>query len=448
MRIVVLGAGTVGTWIADTLCQKGHSVTVIDIDPEHTRRVNNELDVRVVTGSGSRSSVLFQADVLGADVFLALTGVDEVNIVAASMAKSLGVRRSVARVYAPIFRDVSTFDYHRHFHIDRLLSLEHLSALEIVKRIRNPRTVVMEHFARGDIEVLEVVVGEGAAVVGDALRDLQLPKGVRVGSISREGEMWIAGANDQLHAHDHVMLIGRREEIDKVKEKFRREPESKQGIVIAGGGETGYHLARTLEGDRFAIVLMESDPKRCEYLASNLRQTTIVNVDATLRSAMEEERVGSADFFVACTGDDENNIMAGVEARDLGASSILAIVGRPDYARLLGKLGIDLAVSPRNVMAHQVLTFLNQGQIVSRTELPGNKICVLEVEAPEGCEATQHVLANLELPKECVVVAVTREDFVQVPGADDRILAGDTVVVLVEIAVEAQMLRLFDGANQ
>ena len=151
MRIVVLGAGTVGTWIADLLCQNRHSVTVVDCDPVQTKRVNTEMDVRVVTGSASESSVLFQSDVIGADLCLAVTGVDEVNLVAASMAKAMGARRTIARVYGRVFRDMSTFDYQRHFNIDRLLSLEHLSALELARGIRSPGSLAVENLAGGQL---------------------------------------------------------------------------------------------------------------------------------------------------------------------------------------------------------------------------------------------------------------------------------------------------------
>ena len=143
MRILTLGGGTVGTWIADLLCRNRHSVTVVDIDPVHTRRINDELDVRAITGSASQSSVLFQAGVMSVDLCLAVTGNDEVNLVGASMAKAMGARRSIARVYAPVFRDLSTFDYQRHFGIDRLLSLEHLSATELARNIRNPGSVIV-----------------------------------------------------------------------------------------------------------------------------------------------------------------------------------------------------------------------------------------------------------------------------------------------------------------
>jgi trk system potassium uptake protein TrkA len=443
MRIVVLGAGTVGMSIADLLCQHRHSVTVVDQNPEHARTINAELDVRAVTGSASQSSVLFQADVLGCDVCLAVTGVDEVNLVAASMAKSLGARRAIARVYAPVFRDLSTFDYQRHFNIDRLLSLEHLSAMELARGIRNPGSVVLENFARGQLEVQEVLVGEKTRTLHVPLKELRLPSAVRIGSIQRDGRMWIAGAEDTVELGDRVTLIGEREHIDRVKAKFHHTPPARQGIVIAGGGETGFHLARALEGERYDVMLMDADPRRCEFLAGALKRTTVVHADATRRAVLEEERVGTATVFVACTGDDENNIMAGVEAREIGAKKIMAIVGRPDYASIVGKLGIDLAVSEREVMAKQILGFMNTGPVVSRTTLPGGTIGVYEIEVARGAPATEHVLANLRLPVQCLIAAVIRQDYVRVPGADDRLQPGDTVVALIDEAAVGLALEQF-----
>ncbi len=442
MRIVILGAGTVGTSIADLLCQHRHSVTVVDNDPLHTRRINDELDVRALTGSASQSSVLFQADVIGADLCLAVTGDDEVNLVAASVAKSLGARRSIARVYAPIFRDLSTFDYQRHFNIDRMLSLEHLSATELARSIRNPGSVVLENFARGQLEVQEMLVSERAKAVNVPLKQLGLPSEVRIGSIYRDGRMWIAGADDKIESGDRVTLIGSREDIDEVTEMFHTTPGPKLSVVIAGGGETGYHLARTLEGEHFSVLLMDESHERCDFLAKNLRHTTVVHADATRRAVLEEERVGAADVFVACTGDDENNIVAGVEAREIGAKKILAMVARPDYASIVGKLGIDHAVSEREVMAKQVLGFLNEGPVVHRTALPGGRISVFEIDVWEGAPVTEHVLAKLPLPQPCLIAAVIHTEFVRVPGADDRLQPGDTVVALIdESAVDAALAQ-------
>jgi trk system potassium uptake protein TrkA len=438
-----MGAGTVGTSIAGLLCRHGHSVTVIDTDAEKMRRINETLDVRGITGSASQSSVLFQAGVIGSDLCLAVTGDDEVNLVAASMAKGMGAPRSVARVYAPVFRDLSTFDYQRHFNIDRLMSLEHLSAMELARGIRHPGSVVVENLARGELEVQELVVSPMAHVIGVALKDLGISSGVRIGSISRNGKTWIAGGADKIEVEDRITLIGTREEIDEIKDVFGHRGGPKMGVVIAGGGETGFHLARTLEGRRFSVVLMEEDRERCEFLAKNLKQTTVVHSDATRRANLEEERVGSADVFVACIGDDENNIMAGVEAHDIGAKNVMALVQRPDYAHIVGKLGINHAVSPRTVVAKQVLGFLNSGPVISRTSLGDGSISVLEIEVLPGAPATEHVLARLELPAQCLIAAVMQEEFARVPGADDRLNVGDTVVALVEDAVVDDTLKVF-----
>ncbi len=444
MRIVVLGAGTVGTSIASRLCCDGHSVTVVDRDPAHCRRVNDELDVRVITGSAAQSSILFQAEVFGADLCLAVTGCDEVNLIAGSMAKAMGARRAIARVYAPVFRDLSTFDYQRHFNIDRLLSMEHLSAMELAREIRHPGAIAVENFARGELEMQELPVNEGTSAIGVALKDLKLPASVRIGSICREGKMTIAGADDRVTPGDRITLIGSREDIDDVKRLFQKTPPPKRGIVIAGGGETGYHLARALEGRRYGVVLMERDLARCEFLAAHLKHATVVNADAQRRTSLEEERVGSADIFVACTGDDEDSIMACVEARELGAKTIMAIVSRPDYANVVGKLGIDHAVSPRKVIAREVLGFLNTGVVISRSNLGDDgAVQVLEIEIVEGAPATEHVLAKVDLPSQCLIGAVIRESYVMVPGGDDRLTPGDTVVALIQDTAVEQTLKMF-----
>jgi len=427
------------------LCRHGHSVTVVDTDAQHTQQINETLDVRAITGSASQSSILFQAGVIGCDLCLAVTGDDEVNLVAASMSKGMGAPRTVARVYSPVFRDLSTFDYQRHFNIDRLLSLEHLSAMELARGIRHPGSVVVENLARGELEVQEILVSGKASGANKPLRDLGLRAGVRIGSISREGKTWIAGAEDKILIGDRITLIGTREEIDDVRNVFGLGMGHKLGVVIAGGGETGFHLARTLEGGRFSVVLMEADRDRCDWLAQNLSSTTVVHSDATRRANLEEERVGSADVFVACTGDDENNIMSGVEAIDIGAKDVMAIVHRPDYAQVVGKLGITHAVSPRGVMAKQVLGFLNRGPVISRTSLGDGSISVLEIEVLPGAPATQHVLARLALPRQCLIAAVMREQFVRVPGADDRLNPSDTVVALVEDSVIDDALKLFQN---
>jgi len=444
MRIVVLGAGTVGGSIAAELCQHRHSVTLVDVDGDHVRELNDTLDVRCITGSASQSSVLFQAGVNSADLCLAVTGDDEVNIVAASMSKAMGARRSVARVYAPVFRDLSTFDYQRHFGIDRLLSLEHLTAMELARGINHPGSVAVESLARGQLEVHEVFVDKNKRVSNKPLKELKLSNNVRIGSIQRGGKTWIAGAEDQIELGDQLTVVGNRAEIDRVKAMLCTERPTRQRVVIAGGGETGYHLAAALEGQRFSVVLIDHDRQRCEFLAKHLEETVVVNLDATRRAHLEEERIGSADVFVACLGDDEDNIMASVEARDLGAKLIMALVGRPDYAHVVGRLGIDRVVSPRGVVARQILEFLSRGPIISRTPLSdGSDLSVVEIDVSPDSSAIHKALAQLHLPLQCLVVARIREGFVAMPKPDSCFQSGDTVIALVADSVIDDVERAF-----
>lgn len=443
MNVVVLGAGTVGNSIADMLCQHHVNVTVVDIDPEKTERINEDFDVRVVTGSASQSSILFQTGISTADMCLAVTGNDEVNIVAASMAKAMGARRSVARVYSPVFRDLSTFDYQRHFEIDRMLSLEHLTAVELARGIRDPGSVVIEEFARGGLEAFEVRVTKKSSAIGKAIRDIGLSAGVRIGTIKRGNRMWIASADDKLMIDDQITIFSGADTTNEVNSIFRRAKSSHLKVVIAGGGETGFHLASMLEREGFSVKLLEQNQSRCDQLANSLKKTNIIHCDATARNVLEEERVGAADVFVACTGDDENNIVACVEAREIGAKKIMAVVGRSDYGNIVGKLGIELAVSEREVMAKQILSFLNDGALISKTQLPGGLINIVEIEVVENSPATKCTLRSLPLPDRCQVVAAVQHDFVRVPKADDRLLAGNIAILLVEDDVLDAAVRQF-----
>ena len=446
MRVLTLGAGTVGQWIADMLCQRRHDVTVIDIDQATVNRVNSELDVRAIEGDAAQSTVLFQADVCSADICLAVTGVDEVNVVAASMAKALGARRSIARVYAPTFQDTSTFDYQSHFGIDSLLSLEQLSAFELARMIRNPDAIPLEHFARGQLEVYEIEVDASAEATDQKLRDISLSKGIRIGSIAREGRMWLASGEDELHAGDRISLIGTPEIVEKSRPLFvaSTRKHKRRTVMIAGGGETGFHLAQTLGTTDYRLTLLERNGDRCQRLAKLLPEATVVHASANRRSVLEDEGGGSVDYFVACTGSDENNIMAGVEARELGARRVMAVVGRPDYANVVGKLGIDHVVSERDVGARQVLGLLNEGAVISQRRLPNGAIGVFELEVRESSKVTTATLAELPLAGRCLIAAIQRDGFIRVPTADDLLKLGDIVVALIDLEHLDECLSLFD----
>lgn len=443
MNVVILGAGTVGTSIAELLCANNHDVCLIDASQEALNHVDELLDVQSVKGLACDVTTLFQAGVQSAGLCLAVTSSDEVNLIGASLARAMGTARTVARIYNPALRDSSTFDYRRHFGVDRLLSLEYLTAIELAKAVREQGLFAVQNFARGGVEVQEVEAQSGCSAIGVPLKELQLPKGVRVGMISGAVRTVIAGAEDIIQAGDHVTLIGRSEGIDGVRSLFERKSYPRLNVIIAGGGEVGYHLAQLLETRHFKVVLMEADAARCEQLANRLDHSTVLHADATRQAEMAEARVGKADVFVSCMGRDEDNIVCGVEAKEVGCPRILSVVRRPDYTNVLEKLGIDVAVSPREIMARQVLGLVEPGPILDRSFISGQDAEVWEVEVNEGVPITKAPLKEIPL-KQSSIAAIERDDFVRVPLADDQLRPGDTAVVLVQTDSAQDTVALFE----
>ncbi|MCA9082684.1 MAG: Trk system potassium transporter TrkA [Planctomycetaceae bacterium] len=442
MNVVVLGAGTVGRTVAELLCGRGVNVCVMDENPAVLQKVEEQLDVRTVCGSAYDVSKLFQAGIQLADLCLAVTSRDEVNLVSASIAREMGASRSVARVFNPIFRDTSTFDYRRHFNVDRLISLEHLTALELAKHIRSTSVLAVESFLRGGVEVHGIYVGRKAKAIGVPLKQLQLPRTVRVGLIHSPDRSIIPGANDFVQDGDHVALIGSHSELQKVVPLFEDRSTERQRVVIAGGGETGLNLARLLERTRCQITVLENDPARCDFIAERLPGTTVLQADVKSKSDLEEARVGRSDIFVACTGRDEENIVCGVEAKELGCRRLLTIVRSPDYANVLERLGIDVAVSPREAMARQIVGLVARGPVRERSPIAGDSAEVWEVEIRRSAPITRAPLRELSLPNS-IVAAIERGDFVKVPSADDRLQPGDTAVLMVQKDAEDQLMEFF-----
>jgi trk system potassium uptake protein len=444
MNVVVLGAGTVGRTVAELLCGRGVNVCVVDEQADVLRRVEEQLDVQTVCGSAFDVSKLFQAGIQLADLCLAVTSRDEVNLVSASIAREMGASRSVARVFNPIFRDTSTFDYQRHFNIDRLISLEYLTALELAKHIRSTSILAVESFVRGGVEVQGIHVGKKAKAIGVPLCELKLPATVRVGLINSGNQSIIPGANDSVQAGDHVTLIGAHGEVEKVASRFEDRSSEKTRVVIAGGGEIGLNLARLLERTTCRVTILEADDARCDFIAERLPHATVLHADVKIRADLEEARVGKADIFVACTGRDEENIVCGVEAKELGCKRLLTIVRSPDYANVLERLGIDVAVSPRQAMARQIVGLVAKGPVRERSPIAGDTASVWEIEVRKDVPATLVPLRDLALPN-CLVAAIERKEFVKVANADDQLKAGDTAVLLVHKDAEAEVMKLFGG---
>ena len=445
MQVLVLGGGTVGGYIAKRLSEQRHDVTVV----ESRRELCQELDlndVRVLCGNALHASVLFQAAATTADVCFALTGSDETNLLAGSVARAMGARRVGARVNSIEFRDFTSFDYRRHFLIDRFMTQDYLTAIEIASRIREPGAMLIEHFANGELELQDVLITRESSLTGRPLSDLKLSSDVRVGAITRDGLSKIATAADKISLGNRVALMGTRAQVERVKKTLLTGSALRPYVLIAGGGEIGLNTARILCHRGYDVKIFERNLERCNYLARQFgNAATIVHGDGRRRATLDEQGADKADFFIACAGDDENNIMACVEALELGTRKCVAVVKHGDYAGIVSKLGVSEAVSPYDVMARQAEGFMHVGALVfQNSRILNGDVEVLEIEVGGGSEATRRELRDLPTPRPTLIVSVVRDNTAMMPSAEFKFCENDLVVALTTSPNVANLVHLFE----
>ncbi|MCH8474499.1 MAG: Trk system potassium transporter TrkA [Opitutales bacterium] len=435
MKIIIIGAGEVGRHLCDILSEDSHDVTVIEADEGLAREIDEQFNVRVVSGNGSSAHVLQSAGVKKCQLFLAMTSDDGTNILSSSIAKAMGAEVTVARIHDRTYHESEVLNYQKHFGIDHLLNPEALTAVELAKSIRHPGRVAVEYFARGKIEVQQLKLNAQSKLVGTPLKDLRLDPGIRIGFVYGKERQEVANAETVLREDDMVTVFGSAEILDQTRRLFKPELDKQRvTIVLYGGGDTAISLVRLLSHPRFKIRIMEPDPDRCEQLAEVFPHVTIIKGNATSLRLLEEEQVGSADYFVACTKDDEDNIMTCIQASKLGAKHCLLLINRADYLQVIDRLketlGLELVVSPRLATANQVKRYANRKPYFVLANLPGESGQILEIRVQKKSSVVGMKLRDIKWAGPCVVAALLRGHEVKVPGAEDEVWAGDRLVLI------------------
>ena len=446
MRVIVAGAGDIGWYVAERVSRDGHDVTIIDNNPQKVQQVQSGLDVQIIHDSAASAEVQLRAGVHETDLFIAVTGSDDSNLVCASVAGKLGAAHTIARVDEVVYRKSPELSYREHFNVDELLSPEMLAALELASVVRNPGSLAVEHFARGELEMQQVIADGGAELVGRPLRELELSDGVRIASIQRGPEFIIPKGDDQIKHDDRIRIIGKTEQVAHCRAGFETQKPRTQKVVILGGGHTTLSLARRLRGNEFRLTVIERDERRCKYLATAIPMVTILNGDGTNLAFLKEERIDNADFFIGTTGSDETNILSAMQAKDLGVNKVMVVIRRPDYANIVEKMGIDRAVSPRMVMAENMLALLRKGKARTLASLDDVGAEILELSV-EGEDFVGQKLRNLKLPGEALVLTLQRGREVMVPHADTEFQLDDTILVICRTQKRKQLIRLVVGIS-
>lgn len=445
MKVGIVGGGDVGSYCGRVLADRGHEVTLLERDQARAQQLDEELNASVICANGSSATVLHQLRVEEMSFFFALTQSDQDNILACSIAKKMGANATIARIHDNTYSDYSQLNYQMHFGIDLLVNPEALAANEIAKHLRNPGRVLVENFGRGEIEVQQMRVSSQSVYVGKTLQEIRLPDGVRVVYISHNGRHIIPDRSTVIEPFAIVTLVGHPQKIFDLRNKFK--PEFSAGltnVAILGLNEAAVSLLKSLASPRFRIKAFDANRQICEKLAERFPRISAICAKGTSLRVMEEENIADCDHFIACSKSDEENILACLQARRLGARHIHLLLNKGDYEDVVQGLRNDLALetiaSPRLATVDELLRFICPDPILELASLGDDLANFYEVRIDSRSRSHNREICEISLPPGCVIVALLHRFQVKVPAAHDRILAGDRLILVAE-RIQRQAFR-------
>jgi trk system potassium uptake protein TrkA len=437
VKILILGAGQVGSTVAESLVGEANDITVVDSDGDKLRLLQERLDLRTLTGNAAHPSVLEQAGIADADMLLAVTQSDEVNLVACKLAATLyNTPTRIARIRATDYLERPEVFSPDNFCVNFSICPEQILTDYIVKLIEFPEALQVQRFSQGKASLVAVRAFEGGPLVGQPLSFLRthMPQiDTRVAAIFRKDGPLIPEGNTVIEDGDEIFFIAATGNIRSVLNEMRRMDKPVRRIMIVGGGNIGRRLAMTLEND-YQVKLIEHNKKSCEKLAGELKNTLVLNGDGTDEKLMQQEHIGEVDVFCALTNDDENNIMSSLLAKQGGARKVIALINRSAYVDLLQGGKIDIALSPAHVTIGSLLAYVRQGDVAAVHSLRRGAAEALEL-VVHGDRKSSHVvgrhIGEIDLPKGATIGAIVRGGEVIMGHHDTLIEAEDHVIVFV-----------------
>ncbi|UCH80441.1 MAG: Trk system potassium transporter TrkA [Nitrospiraceae bacterium] len=429
MRVIIVGAGEVGFQLAKFLSAENIDVVVIDKNKAKLKRISDEIDVALTEGEGGSPSVLKNAGADEADILLAVTDMDETNMIACLVAKAMfQIPRNVARI-----RNLEYFSNDvllQSLGINPAISPEIEAAKAVIRLIEVPFAADVDDFENGKVKVIGFRIPPESKLIGKAFKELNLRKPkVLIGAIQRGDTIIIPSGNDTLKKNDIIYLPVRMEELDLVCESIGAISRPVKRVMILGGGRIGFYVAKTMEEQNLSIKIIEKDIDRCKFLLKSLKKSVILNGDGSDQKLLEEENIQNMDVFAAISNNEELNIMASLLAKSLGVKRVITIVNKTDYLPLAHNLGIEAVLSPRLITASTILRYVRSANILSLTTVAEGKAEIMEVEVKEGSAFTGKSLLEFELPQKTLIGAIIRNNEVIIPSGEDHILYNDKLII-------------------
>jgi len=435
MKIIILGAGQVGSSVAYNLASEDNDITVVDINSVVLAGLQDKLDLSTITGMASHPGVLRRAGAEDADMIVAVTNSDEVNMIACQVAYTLfHTPTKIARLRSTEFQGEPRLFAQEAIPVDVLISPELLVTAYVRRLIEYPGALQVLDFADGRVRLVGVKAFYGGPLVGHELRTLKehMPKADnRVAAIYRQGSAIIPTGDTVIEADDEVFFVAAKENILSVMSELRRLDKPVRRVMLAGGGNIGHNLAKRLDND-YRVKLIETNAERARYLSESLEHTIVLHGDAADRELLDEENIEDMDVFCALTNDDEANILSAMLAKRMGATKVMALINRPAYVDLVESGVIDVAISPQQVTIGSLLAHVRRGDVVAVHSLRRGAAEAIEAIA-HGDRHTSRVvgrrICEVPLPKGATIGALVRGNDVLIAHDDLIIHAEDHVIM-------------------
>ncbi len=451
MKVIICGAGQVGYNIARQLAAEDNDVTIIDQSAELIQKINDSLEVRAIRGFGSQPDVLEQAEADGADMLIAVTQSDEVNMMACQVAHTLfEVPLKIARIrnqayLSPLW---SRLFSRERIPIDHIISPEMEVAASIARRMEVPGALDVISLHNDLVKVVGVLCTENCPLLHTPLRQLTAlfpDLDIEIVAMVRGDRMFVPTADEQMVPDDEVYFAVATKHLARAMSAFGYEEPQAKRVVVLGGGNVGYFLTREVEKryPRANIRIIEADRARAQLLAQKVERAIVLLGDGLDEAVFEEANVAASDLFVAVTNNDETNILGGLLAKRSGARRAVVLTNKGGFAGLSTGIGLDAVVSPRSITVSRILQHVRRGRIKAVHSLRDGGAEIIEAEALETTELINRPIGTLNLPKDSKIGAIVRDDEVIIPRPSTEIRAGDSVVMLALPTAIKKVEKLF-----
>jgi trk system potassium uptake protein TrkA len=450
MKVIICGAGQVGWQIARHLSGENNDVTVVDSNPELVRRATDTLDVQGIAGFASYPDVLDRAGASDADMIIAATHSDEVNMVTCQVAHSVfSVQRKIARLRAQNYLDPAYSDLYRrnHLPIDVVISPEREVAEAALQRLSAPAAFDTERFLEGRAQLLGIMIDDDCPVINTPLRQLtdlfSTLRAIVVG-IRRDGVLFAPSAGDQIFPGDECYIFTETQDMTRTLEIFGKTQEKQERIVIIGGGNVGLGVARALEArtERVRVKMIEKDRDCAERAADALDRTIVLHGDGLDSSLLEEANITSADAILAVTDDDKTNLLVSVRAKEMGCRMAITLINDPTLVPLMGPLDIDAYINPRSTTVSSILRHIRHGRVREVYSIGDAEAEIIEAQVLGTSPISGHKIKDIAFPEGTLIGALMKDGQVVRPTGETRIEEGDVIAIFAMAADVPEVERL------